>query len=241
MTGDFAAGTTPAQQRSTNSTTEGRADLPDGDTIALTQEELDASAQVLRAARIRAGWETAIEFADHVHVNRTTYAHHETARRAIRPVIARLYEQNLHLPPGTLVMGKELQAFRSVPIVGSIGERGEVILMHIDNRPPPSILPDPALLQAFVVKGDDMMPAYYDGDTVFTRVLSEQLYDPELIQGCECVVITEAGEHLLRTVTIHDDGLATLTAYRARPIVNVRLIAAAPVELVRRFNPNLAA
>lgn len=215
--------------------------MPDGDSYVVTQEALEASAQVLRAARCRAGWDTAIEFADHVGVNRTTYAHHETARRAIRPAIARIYEQNLHLPPGTLVMGRELQAFRSVPIVGLIGDRGEVQPMHIERRPPPSLLPDPALLQAYVVKGRDLYPAFQDGDIVYTRVLSEQLYDPELIQGRECVVITETGDHILRLVTVHSDGLATLYAAAAPPIANIKLVAAAPVELIQRYNPNLAA
>jgi hypothetical protein len=212
--------------------------VPDGDLNTFTQEELEATASVLRAARIRAGFETAIEFADLVGVNRTTYAHHETARRAIRPIIARVYEQNLHLPPGTLVMGKELQHFRSVPIVGCIGDRGEVLTMHVDNRRLPSLLPDPALLQAYTVKGNDLYPVFQDNDVVYTRVLSEQLYDPELIHGRECVVMTDDGQHLLRQVTVQSDGLATLVAYRAPPMTNVRLRAAAPVELIQRHNPN---
>jgi hypothetical protein len=218
--------------------------VPDGasyaDTYILDQEDLDAAAQVLRSSRIAAGYETAIEFADLCGVNRTTYAHHETARRAIRPAIARIYEQNLHLPPGTLVMGKALQGFRTVPIVGRIGERGEVKLMPDDTRQPPSVLPDPALLQAYVVKGRDMYPSVQDGDIVYTRVLSSQLYDPELIQGRECVVRTAAGDHLLRLVHIHHDGLATLTAYGAEPMHDVELVAAQPVELVQRYNPNRA-
>lgn len=215
--------------------------MPDGDTFAISQEDLEATAQVLRAARLRAGFETAIEFADLIGVNRTTYAHHELARRAIRPAIARVYEQNLHLPPGTLVMGRELQAFRSVPIVGRIGERGKIQPMHVESRPPPSLLPDPALLQAYVVKGRDLYPAFQDGDIVYTRVLSPHLFDPELIQGRECVVITDTGDHLLRQVHIHADGRATLSAYSAPPLHDVTLVAAAPVELVQRHNPNLIA
>ena len=213
--------------------------MPDGDVNTFTQDELNAAAEVLRAARIRAGFDTAIEFADLVGVNRTTYAHHETARRAIRPTIARMYEQNLHLPPGTLVMGRELQAFRSVPIVGEIGVRGEVQPMkHKENRQLQSLLPDPALMQAYTVKGNDLYPVFQNDDIVYTRVLSEQLYDPALIQGRECVVLTEDGFHLLRQVTVHADGLATLFAYHAPPMNNVRLVAAAPVELVQRHNPN---
>lgn len=98
-------------------------------------------------------------------------------------------------------------------------------------------IPDPRDLDALPVVGNDLYPAYHNGDVVLhTPLTSIKRIDP-MLQGVECVVETDDGSCLVRTVTIQPDGRATLIGHAVPPLLNVRIIAIAPVVMVVRHIP----
>jgi len=221
-----------------------------------------AMALRLKRARINAGYASASEFARNVSVNITTYHHHENGRRGIGNDYAQLYARALNVATATLLYGEDLHGTSSVPIVGVIGPGGKVLPMHnnldsldhvvFDTRdldlPPtdtvrdavasPSrralALPDFQQLQALIITGDALYPAYSNNDVVLHRRLIRDPNTLRKLHGRECVVELKSGARLLRMVTMQGDGLATLCAYASPPMINVEIVAAAPVELVVR-------
>lgn len=199
-------------------------------------------AERLREARERAGYQSASEFARFANLNYTTYAHHENGRRDIKPDVARIYARLLNLPPGTLLYGEQPPTRHMVPIVSTIGAQGRILPILSRNKAPPlAELPDPAGLIASQVTGNDLYPAYRDGDVVYHRPLRTENYNPELISGLECVVQLADGQQMLRLVTVQADGRVTLNAYQAPPLIDQIVLAASPVEIVQRKLPRRAA
>jgi DNA-binding XRE family transcriptional regulator len=195
-------------------------------------------AQRLRQARERGGYENASDFARAAQVNYTTYAHHENGRRPITADVARLYGRLLKLPPGMLLFGDALPAHSPVPIVGIVSTSGKIEpASHRHSQPPTTTLPDPYDLVGMLVQGDDLYPAYRDGDVVYHRPLSSDGYAIEALHGLECVVQRIDGSLLLRQVSVQSDGRVTLLAYHAPPLIDQVLIAGSPVEIVQRRLP----
>lgn len=98
-------------------------------------------------------------------------------------------------------------------------------------------IPDPRDLDALPVVGNDLYPAFHNGDVVLhTPLTAVKRLDPAL-QGVECVVETDDGSCLVRTVTIQSDGRATLIGHAVPPLLNVRITAIAPVVMVVRHIP----
>lgn len=200
---------------------------------------LSAPADRLRQARERAGFSSASEFARHAQVNYTTYAHHENGRREIKPETARLYARLLSLPAGNLLYGEETPSLAPIPVVGIVRNLGRCEPIADKNgRRDTVTLPDPVNLVALQIVGDDLYPAYRDGDIVFHRPLSSDRFDPVAMNGIECVVRLPDGRMLLRTLTAQADGRYTLSAYHAPPMINQHITAVAPVEIVQRHVPS---
>jgi DNA-binding XRE family transcriptional regulator len=195
-------------------------------------------AERLREARTRAGYQSASEFARFANINYTTYAHHENGRREIKPDIARVYARLLSLPAGTLLYGEQTATRPSVRIMSRTGAQGRIEpILSKSGKTPVVELPDPWSLVGTQIVGDDLYPAYRDGDVVFHRALRTERYDPTMISGVECVVELQDGTVLLRHVTVQADGRATLSAYQTPPLINQIIVAAAPVEIVQRNLP----
>ena len=189
----------------------------------------------LRRARIDAGWPSAIGFARAHGLNETSYSHHENGRRKVRPDVARIYAQILKLPAGTLLYGEQLHSIPRVRIVGRIGPEGKIdAVTRTDGLPPTVTLPDPAAMVAHLVCGDDLYPAYRNGDVVLHRELDPEDFDPAPLHGQECVVRMKDGRHLLRQISMQADGRVTLFGYHVPPLFDQTIIAAAAIEFVQR-------
>lgn len=193
----------------------------------------------LRSARERAGYRNASDFARAAGVNYTTYAHHENGRREIKPEIARLYARLLNLPAGTLLYGEQLPSPATVPIVATVSSNGKIqTIAGKVARQPHVTLPDPIDLVGTQVVGDDLYPAYRDGDVVFHRALRTDRYDPEILNGLECAVQLADGTLLLRQVAYAGPGKnVTLFAHQTAPVFDAQVIAASPIEIVLRKMP----
>jgi hypothetical protein len=187
----------------------------------------------LRHARIAAGFETAIDFVKHINVNYTTYAHHENGRRSINVRSANLYAEHLRVSPSLILYGEELPSNRDAPIVGIVGNGG---ILHMTENSGRTTVPlcTTAPLVVLLVAGNDLYPAYRDGDQIFIRPLVTEGFTVQRVHGLECVVQLDTGELLLRQVTVQPDGRATLIAYAAPPRFDALVVAASPVEIVRR-------
>jgi DNA-binding XRE family transcriptional regulator len=189
----------------------------------------------LRRARIEAGWPSAIGFARAHGLNQTTYSHHENGRRQVSADVARMYARIFKLPAGTLLYGEQLHSIPRVRIVGRIGAEGKIeAMIRTEKQAQTVTLPDPADMVAHVVCGDDLYPAYRNGDVVLHRALDRSEFDLALMHGQECVVEMADGRVLLRQITVQPDGKATLICYHAPPQFDQKIVAAAPIEFVQR-------
>lgn len=231
------------------------------DTISTYNPDVDqAAAARLKRARIEAGYRTAVEFARKLGINMTTYHHHENGRRNIPEDVARHYANALDLDFSSLLFGDELRKVASVPIVGVIHGRGEITLMKDTSsdlcaalssgdeaqknwaESPGQTLqkihvPDFSRMEALIVRDNELWPAYRIDDVVFfyTLVRIERGGMPPEWHGVECVCLLKDGRRLLRQVFVQQDGGVTLVGYATvPPMINAPIIAASPVEWVRR-------
>jgi DNA-binding XRE family transcriptional regulator len=215
-----------------------------------------AAAARLKQARIAAGYRTAKDFAEMISINITTYHHHENGRRSIPRATAQRYEEALALPLRSILFGDQLRTIASVPIVGIIHGRGAIrpmTDMDLALHEPDSIstemaessteptkvqrqvqLPNPALMEGLEVHGNELYPAYRDGDMVFTVRLVPYLTLPVHLHGVECVCLLADGTRVLRVITWQPDGRATLFGYGDAPLFNQTVVACSPVYLVIR-------
>jgi DNA-binding XRE family transcriptional regulator len=213
-----------------------------------------SAANRLKTARMKAGYISAKDFARAVGMSVTTYQHHENGRRSINPKIAAVYANVLSTSANFLLFGEELQTRTTARIVGYLVAGGRVTRMLQEKIDIPAALrpgagerpfgqslieniPDPRDLDALPVVGDDLYPAYRNGDVVMhTPLESIRRIDPAL-QGKECVCELDDGTCLVRTVTIQPDGRATLIGHAVPPMLNARIVAVAPVVMVIRYIP----
>lgn len=196
----------------------------------------------LRHERIMAGYETATDFAKAHNFNLNTYIHHETGRRGLKPEVAMVYARALNLPASFLLYGEQLSAIDKIPIVGIVNSNGEIA-----SNGPSSVsersatFPDPASLVGMQIAGDELYPAYKDGDLIYYRPLRRGRYALRSLNGLECVCELHDGRIMMRQVAMQSNGLATLIAYRAPPLSDCHVVAASPIELVRRNVAQIAA
>jgi hypothetical protein len=200
---------------------------------AVTDDDRPASARRLREARINAGFKTVKDFARYIGVNYTTYYRHESGGVAINAENARFYADKLKVSPTEILYGNHLQLPTEVPIVGVIGAGG-IIRMTTAGLQAKTSPGRHRALCGLLVEGDDLYPAVRNGDKVYFAPLDPASFVLNDVQGEECVCQLQDGTMMLRVVTMQPDGLATLIAYTGRPLFNVDLAAASPVELVER-------
>jgi hypothetical protein len=98
-------------------------------------------------------------------------------------------------------------------------------------------IPDPRDLDALPVIGNDLYPAYSNGDVVLHTPLESIKRIDSTLQGVECVCELDDGTCLVRTVTIQPDGRATLIGHAVPPLLNARIVAVAPIVMVIKHIP----
>jgi DNA-binding XRE family transcriptional regulator len=232
---DIAIGTVPIAQAASSGHR-----MRDDPRHSVPSAPINTKAVAARLRRLReaAGYATAADFARAHDLNTTTYYHHENGRRELKASVARRYAALLKQPAGLLLYGERLQSVVAIPIVGKVADGGKIATVF-DNHPMNQsvILPDAADLVGLIVVGNDLYPAYRDGDTVFHRPLHIERFAPELLHGLECVVQLASGDILLRQIAVQTNGRLTLLAYHAPPLFDQDVVAIAPVELVQRHLP----
>lgn len=190
----------------------------------------------LKIARESAGFSSVLSFSRYSGVKNSTYYGHETNQRGLNVEYAKLYGSALNVPWSLLLHGEQLKADVPVSIVGRISADGKIRPMQTETVTLPQT---EAGLIGLLVDGNELYPAYRQGDLVLYRPLDPDGFDIAAVNGMECVVETADGELLLRQVAAQPDGRAMLIAYSAPPMLNVTVIAASPVEMVHRnqFKP----
>jgi len=211
---------------------------PPGDSKAARHRD---QGERLRRARIDGGFRTASDFARQVGVSVSTYICHENGSRPMTPEQAELYERALRLQFGYLLYGSALSRTREVPIVGVIREpTGRIEAMPDGALRYQPVFVDVSRLAAHFIEGNALYPAYRHGDNALHEPFDRAHFDPASIDGRECIVELDNGDHLLRMVVQQANGLWTLLAYSGPPMMNQRIVAGAPVRMVLRSDTRWA-
>jgi hypothetical protein len=185
----------------------------------------------LIAARIHAGFETAVEAAAALGVPYPTYAGHENGSSGFRAERGELYARRYRVRFEWLMRGRgpmtEGAAGRGpeIPVVGYLGAGAEVE-PDFEQVPPegldqidlPFAMNDDLI--AFIVRGPSMLPFYKDGTVII--VYREQKRPLESFYGEEEAVRTRDGRRFIKTIMRGESGV-TLTSFNDQPRENVHL------------------
>lgn len=179
-------------------------------------------------------------------VNPITMQHHEKGLREITRQAAEMYARFFGVPAGYILFGEDLPKTQYAHIVGYITAGGRVsamphsVTVREERRVPiAAAIPastDAELKQdilAYLVQGDELFPAYFDGDVVLCSQGAGEI-SPLEVNGCECIVTTPSGEVLLRIVKPEGEGKYTIFGHNMPPQFGVRLVTAWPVVQINR-------
>lgn len=129
-----------------------------------------------------------------------------------------------------------LDSFTSqVPVVAYVGAGTEVFKFgeteavdYVDA--PPGTQED--TIEAAIVRGDSMYPAYRDRDILYYKRHFGEIDD---LVGKECVIrLTDNRQYIKTVMKGTKKGLYTLISYNAVPVLDVKISWAAPVKWVHR-------
>lgn len=136
------------------------------------------------------------------------------------------------------IIGKGAGARKLVPVVGYVGAGAQIFPVddHLKGSgfdeveaPPTS---DEDSIVAVKVRGDSMVPAYWDGDIIY---YGDHESDPLAVIGKEVVVCTEEGSILIKRLARgRVPGHFDLISYAGMPMQDVRLQWIARVRWVKR-------
>jgi phage repressor protein C with HTH and peptisase S24 domain len=192
--------------------------------------------QRIRRLRKALGGETQAAFAARFGVDQSTVSKWESDRQTPEPkhwdIIASLEEP---AEDESNVGAAARPLFTLVPLRGYVGAGAEVHILdrgssldaieHI--KAPRGFGP----VEALQVRGDSMVPAYNDGDTIF---LSEGHVPLPIQVPGEYVVELADGRVLLKNVHPAGNGRYTLLSHNGPPITGVEIVKAAKVRYVRK-------
>jgi len=187
----------------------------------------------LRQARRAAGFEDATAAARRFGWVIPTYLAHENGSRGFPIERAQAYGRAFKANPGWLLTGEGSPGSTvRIPVSGYV-TAGQMILPADDPideiELPPGEYGDFA---AFKVKGDSNYPAYRDNEIIFVR---RDGGPPHEYVNRECVVRTEDGRRMLKTLTLGSKkGHFTLLSHNAPPLIDERVEWASPVEWARK-------
>lgn len=126
---------------------------------------------------------------------------------------------------------------RTIPLVGYVGAGAEVFAIDDHAKgdgleqvecPWDGLSPSTVAVR---VKGDSMMPAYFDGDLIFYE---QQYTDFTHLLGKECVVALADGRKFIKQLRRTQSGQWYLHSHNAEPILGVQIEWAARVRLIAR-------
>lgn len=154
----------------------------------------------LREARLAAGYKFASEAAKRLGVTITTYRTHENGQNQIPYKRAEQYAKLFKVTPEWILYGRGSAETIRVPVLGTIIDRGNAVTREMQSENNVETIEVPVGIGsdcvAVRVVGDGMYPRYSDGDIL--------VYGPESsyedAYKKECMVLTQGGDRLLRTV-----------------------------------------
>lgn len=126
---------------------------------------------------------------------------------------------------------------RTIPVVGYVGAGAEIVA--IDDHAKGAGLDEiecpwdelAASTVAVRVRGDSMVPAYYDGDIIF---YDDQHTDILHLLGKDCVVALTDGRRYVKQLRRTADGIWYLHSHNMDPILGVQIEWASKVRLIWR-------
>lgn len=128
---------------------------------------------------------------------------------------------------------------RMIQVVGYVGAGAEVIPIDdhakgvgLDEVECPWSELGPSAV-AVRVRGDSMVPAYFDGDLIY---YDDPHFDFVHLLGKECVVALADGRKFIKQLRRTQNGQWFLHSHNADPILGVKIEWAAKVRLIQRGN-----
>lgn len=198
-------------------------------------------AKRLEQARIRRGFSTAKDATRFFGWVYETYIQHEQGIRGIGRQ-SKKYAEAFRVSEGWLLTGEGpdpsgAQTPRMIQIVGYVGAGAVVHAIDdhakgagLDEVPCPWAELGPSTV-AVKVRGDSMVPAYYNGDILF---YDTNHVDFTHLLGRECVVALKDGRRFVKELRRTQTGQWYLHSHNSEPIVGVLIEWAAKVRLIQR-------
>jgi hypothetical protein len=199
-----------------------------------------ARAARLRQARISAGFALAVDASRAFGWSPTTYWSHENGTRGISRDRILAYARAFRVRPDWLGFGDGSAGEavdRRIAIEGYMTSQARIVATSQEDRPtiivPAEIPPGlPGDWVGYRVDGDGNYPAFRDGDTIFVQ---RRQGAPANYLNRECLVTMPAGERLVRTILRGTRaGLFVLIGFNNPPMIDVEIVAAAPIEWIKR-------
>jgi phage repressor protein C with HTH and peptisase S24 domain len=208
----------------------------------------------LKKAREAAGYETAQAAADRFGWNYDTYIQHERGQRGLSRSANR-YALAYKVSAGWLLTGEGLGPsfsrddsventtpstggtrglFTVVPIAGYVGAGATVVLFEGDAAASIGYAKAPRALgamEALIVRGDSMYPAYKDGDVIF---YGNQAAELPIRFPDEYVVKLSDGRVLLKEVVPSGNGGYVLQSHNAPPIFGAEIVEAFEIRWIQK-------
>ena len=197
-------------------------------------------AKRLEKARIQRGFATAKDATRFFGWVYETYIQHEQGIRGIGRQAAK-YADAFRVSEGWLLTGEgrgpNRTTKRMIPVVGYVGAGAEIYA--IDDHPKGQGIEEvecpwaelAASTVAVRVRGDSMVPAYYNGDLIFYE---ETHSDFRHLLGKECVVALADGRRFIKEVRRTQTGQWYLHSHNSEPIFGIEIVWAAKARLIQR-------
>lgn len=178
-------------------------------------------------------------FARHFGVDQSTISKWErgtqTPDSKFMEIVASLEIGDDPMDPTTPTNGVANPLFTVVPVAGYVGAGAKVFLFADGAPSSGDFIKTPkgfGAVQALIVRGDSMYPAYKDGDIIFYSGAQAEL--PIRVGGDDYVVFLKDGSVLLKVVEPNGDGTYTLNSYNAPPVRSAEIESAFPVRYIEK-------
>lgn len=191
-------------------------------------------AKRLEAARIEAGHDNVQEMCDSLEWSVNTYRSHENGIRGIPAKRAKIYARAFGTSPEWILYGRSSKQ-HTINLVGYIGAGAEFYAIDdhangagLDKIDAPPGCPPNAV--AVRVRGESMMPIYFDGDIL---IYWDRRNDIDTFINARCIVGLADGRILVKTVRRGQGGLYTLSSFNSTLIEDVEIEWCAKIEWVQ--------
>jgi phage repressor protein C with HTH and peptisase S24 domain len=197
-------------------------------------------AERLRKARIEARFTRAVDAARAFGWVESSYGSHENGTRGISRDRILVYANAFHVRPDWLAFGHgmtEDAVEKRIAIEGYMTSYAKIVSTIQEDKPtgitpaeaPPGLSGD---WVAYRVEGDSNYPAYQDQDVLY---VPRRPGRPADYLNRECLVTMPDGERFVRRILRGTRaGLFVLIGFNNPPMIDIEIVAAAPIEWIKR-------